>query len=201
MDSELGRLWGDLYMDDREPNSFINEIAKMGDQMGRHQLGLEQFLDRLKVMKSQTSDKAVADRIQDAIDNLDAPKVKVDLPSDTPAVLRKAFEDLADIPTARKKAPKGARVPTRIGTGTLEPGAPSVLEKKEAILRHLIAGDEPELLRMGEAERKLQTRDFHEGTDAASTMWRIMELATNNEAVKKWLREKMREARVKAGGQ
>jgi hypothetical protein len=198
LDSELGALWADLYMDDREPNSFINEIARMGDQMGRDKLELSKFIDRLREMKKTAADQGVADRIQRAIDAIDAPPLgrKVDLPADAPKALRDAFEKLAAIPTARIKVPKGSFM-RRVGTGSFEPGKPSLIEKKEDIIRRLLAGDEQELLRLGAAERELNQRDFHEGTDAATTMWDIMQKATSDPEVQAWLKRMMLEARKK----
>jgi hypothetical protein len=204
LDSELGKLWADLYADDREPNSFVNEIARMGDEMGNHRFELGEFVQRLKKMKTEAVDSAIADRIQKALDAIDAPPVKLDLPPDIPATLRKAFEDLAAIPTARisvpakKKGEAHAPLARVVGNTHFRSGEPSVIQKKQDILRQIAAGD-PEFVRGSSAADALSTHDLHEGTDAATTMWRIMDLAVQDPAVKAWLKEKTLEARKKAG--
>lgn len=163
-DSEMGQLWRDLYMDDREPNSFVNEIARMGDRM--HYISgdadLEQdVLPLLEKLKGRASDSAVAERIQRAIDGISAPPVAVpDLPEGTPAPIRAALEKLSKIPTARKKG--------RVGLNTLKE---SVLDKKVRLLREFVEGG----VRGRDFEREFEERDLHESTDGAFRMWRAVE--------------------------
>lgn len=193
MDSDIGGLWQDLVMDSRVENSFVNEIARMGDDMGRGKLGLEQFLDRLKEMEKSAPDSAVASRIKQTVDNLSAPPVKLDLPDDTPPVLRKAFEDLAAIPTARKKRTEGAG--RQMMAGTQVPDE-SVVERKQRALKQLVEGDGQ--VSMRDIEQELERRDFHESVDSATTMWSIMEKAMSDRTVQLWIREKLKEARARS---
>jgi hypothetical protein len=158
LDSEVGSLWADLYADDREPNSFINEIARTGEDLGTGKIDLDEVLKRLRTLKEQASDKAVADRIDRAIERIDAPPVKVpDLPG-IPAPVKKFLEDLAKIPTARKTGRIGASNPRE-----------SVLDKKIQAIRDFSEGK----IRDRELERKLTERDLHESADGAFAMWRL----------------------------
>lgn len=192
MDSDIGQLWQDLANDDREPNSFVNEIAHMGDEMGRHRMSLQQVLDRLRQMEGQASDSAVAARIKQTVDHLSAPPAgKLDLPADMPEKLRAAFHQFADIPTARMTASKDAH--KRVGNETITPVSP--LDKKLAAIKQLLAGDGSAF----DIERALMNRDYHESADAATTMWSIMEKAVSDKAVQAWIRNTMRAARQKKG--
>ena len=167
IDSELGGLWLDLYYDDREPNSFVNEIAQIGEQVGSGQLPLDQALQRLARMKGRATDQTIADRIQAAIDNMDAPPVELpDLPDTVPGAVRRALRRLADIPTARR---------LRVGPRRLDQ---TVLDKKIDIVRKIDAGE----IRM-DAARRLQDRDLHESGDGAVSMWRIFERLMNSDWV------------------
>jgi hypothetical protein len=162
MDSELGSLWLDLYADDREPNSFINEIAHIGEDVGTGELSLTEALSRLEAMKGRATDSAIVSRIQRAIDAIDAPPVDLpDLPDTVPDAVKRALRQLADIPTARKR--EGA-----VGTGRFY--GESVLDKKLDVVRRIDAGDRDRQL-----EFLLRERDLHEGTDGAVEMWRIFE--------------------------
>jgi hypothetical protein len=159
LDSELGKLWSDLYGDDREPNSFINEIAHIGEDVGTGKLPLAQAIERLKRLKGRATDQAVADRIQSAIDAMDSPPVDLpDLPDTVPDAVKRALRRLADIPTARKKG--------RVG---LHHRDKSVLEEKIDVVRRIDARGGN---RVG---RELEERDLHESADGAMEMWRIFE--------------------------
>ena len=158
-DSELGKLWSDLYGDDREPNSFINEIAHIGEDVGTGKLPLAQAIERLKRLKGRATDQAVADRIQSAIDRIDAPTVDLpDLPDTVPDAVRRALRQLADIPTARKKGRVGLHYRDK-----------SVLEEKVDIVRRIDSSGR------GPLDRELEGRDLHESADGAMEMWRIFE--------------------------
>jgi hypothetical protein len=112
-------------------------------------------------MKAGASDPVVAGRIQQAIDSMDAPPAgTLDLPDNMPAAMRRAFEELSRIPTARRTG--------RIGASTTDT---SVLDKKLEILRRIQAGSVAPI----EAERLLQNRDLHESADGATQMWAIFE--------------------------
>jgi hypothetical protein len=160
LDSSLGKLWGDLYNDQREPNSFINEIANAGNSMGRDEQSLNQVIARLEKLKGQASDSGIADRVQEAIDGMNAPEVKVPKIEGVPPAIQRFLEELADIPTARKTG--------RIGASQRKT---SVLDDKIQIIRDIQAGK----LRSEEAERKLKNRDLHESADAAHKMWKLAE--------------------------
>ena len=191
LDSELGGLWQALVMDDREPNSFVNEIGRMGDDVGREHIGLAQAIDRLKKMKVRATDKSIADRIQETIDAVDAPPAgKWVMPDDTPPALKKAFDDLAAIPTAR-------RTSGRIGASRLDG---SVLDKKLKIMHDLLTRSDSERLTTLDVEQGLAKRDLHESADGATAMWGIFERALANPEVRKWLRVKVVEARARAAG-
>lgn len=188
MDSEIGKLWQDLVADPREPNSFVNEIARMGDEMGMQRLNLSQVIDRLREMKGEAVDSGVADRIQTTIDAVDAPPAgDLNLPSDLPVPLRNAFQQLAGIPTARKRD-------ARVGNARI--GDESVLDKKLALIRALETGG-PEVTGSSGAdiERRLFERDLHESADAATTMWKLFEGLRRDKAVQAWIRNKVRAAR------
>jgi len=160
LDSEVGSLWGDLYADDREPNSFLNEIAHIGEDLGEAKIDLNEVLKRLRALKERASDKAVADRIEKAIEGIDAPPVKVpDIPG-IPAPVKKFLEELAKIPTARKTGRIGASNPRE-----------SVLDKKIKAIRDFTEGK----MRAMELERKLEERDLHESADGAFAMWKLGE--------------------------
>jgi hypothetical protein len=170
LDSELGELWQDLYRDDREPNSFINEIAHLGEDVGTGKLPLAQALTRLAGMKGRATDPAVADRIQAAIDAMDAPPVELpELPDTVPDAIRRALRRLADIPTARIK---GGRM---VG---LKHRDTSILEDKIDVVRRIDSGE----IRRG-PEMELMNRDSHESGDGALEMWRIFERLTAPEWV------------------
>jgi hypothetical protein len=190
LDSDIGQLWQNLTMDDRVPNSFVNEIAALGDDMGRQKLTLQQVLDRLREMQGEAPDKFIADRIRETVDNLTVPAAgKLDLPEGMPKTLRDALTKLSEIPTARIKATPKER--TRVGATVI--GEDSVLEKKMAAIRQLMAGEGSTF----EIVQALRKRDFHESVDAAPTMWSIMERALADKAVEKWIRETLRAARAK----
>lgn len=176
MDSSLGELWQDLYMDDREPNSFVNEIARIGERVGTGEISLDQALDMLKALKGRAGDKAIEERIQNTINDLDAPKVSLpDLPDTVPAVVKDALQKLADIPTARRTG--------RIGGSHV---AQSVLNKKLDIVRKIDAGWPG---RLGEADSELGNRDLHESADGALQMWRLFESLRTNVDVRRWIRD------------
>lgn len=182
LDSDLGTLWADLYMEDREPNSFINEIAHIGEDVGTGKLPLATALTRLKTMKDRATDSAVADRIQKAIDNMDAPPVTVpDLPDTVPEVVKKALRELAEIPTARRTG--------QVGMGQRKR---SVFDEKLGIILRIDEGDEDREL----AER-LANRDLHESVDGALTMWRLFEAMQTNQEVRRWRMDAWRRAHPK----
>jgi len=163
LDSSLGELWSDLYTDQREPNSFINEIARLGEGVGKKregQLDLESdVIPGLKKLKTRASDSAVADRIQETIDALSAPPAKpLDLPEGVPGPVRRALEDLARIPTARKTGQIGANRETV-----------SVLDQMLDTVRKISRGE----MDPREAERELTKRHLHESGDGAVQMWEI----------------------------
>ena len=169
MDSELGGLWWDLYHDDREPNSFVNEIAKIGEDVGKGSLPLSQALTRLQALKGRATDSAVADRIQRAIDGMDTPPVELpDLPDSVPAAVRRALQALADIPTARKSNIRG------------QSQKESALDSKIDIVRRIDSG---EIGRLGDAEQQLRKRNFHESIDGSVEMWRIFDSLANPQIV------------------
>jgi hypothetical protein len=179
LNSELGELWAALYTDDREPNSFVNEIALIGEQVGAGQLPLVQALERLARMKERATDKAVEARIQQAIDAMDAPAVTVpDLPDTVPASIKEALRKLAEIPTARSTKVRG------IGRGE-----PSVFDRKLDIIRRIDAGDEERRLDM-----MLRERDLHESVDGAVVMWRLFEGTDIMRDLARWRREAYRRA-------
>lgn len=173
LDSEMGQLWQDLYADDREPNSFINEIARMGDEMGKNDLGEAEVIKRLRAMQTRATDKTIADRIGQTADKMDAPPVQLEFPEGTPVPLQDLIRKLAEIPTARKRSLKGERV----GTGRLTDK--SVVDRKMDIIRKIASGG---YRRSFEAEHDLGVRDYHEGVDAATSMWSVLEkgLARNH---------------------
>lgn len=178
LDSELGELWQALYTDDREPNSFVNEVARIGEQVGTGELPLDQALQRLARMKGRATDKAVEARIQQAIDAMDAPKVTVpDLPDTIPAKIREALRKLAEIPTARSTKVRG------IGRGE-----GSVFDQKLDIIRRIEAGDEERRL-----DVMLRERTLHESVDGALEMWRLFEGIDLRELAQ-WRREAYRRA-------
>lgn len=184
LDSEFGELWQVLYQDDREPNSFVNEIARMGEQVGTGQLPLAQALERLARMKDQATDQTVANRIQRAIDAMDAPPVTVpDLPDTVPASVREALRRLSEIPTARSTKVRG------IGRGE-----PSVFDRKLDIIRRLEAGDEERRL-----DAMLRERNLHESVDGALEMWRLFENIPMKELMQ-WRRDAYRRAHPEGGG-
>lgn len=162
LDSGMGQLWQDLYVDNREPNSFVNEIAGIGERVGTGEISLNQGLDMLRALKGRAGDKAVEDRIQSTINDLDAPKAgKLDIPEGVPGLVRDALMKLADIPTARRTG--------RIGASHTNE---SVLNKKLDVVRKINSGEIP---RMSEAERLLGQHDLHESADAAPEMWKIFD--------------------------
>lgn len=183
LQSEVGSLWTDLYEDDREPNSFVNEIGRMGDDLGRRKIELSDLVDRLKKMKGRSSDAGVAARIQEAIDKLDAPEVKLpDFAPDTPDFVQKYFRDLAKIPTARRTG--------RIGTGRIQE---PMLDRKLKVLKRMQDGNISP--REGLRELKNMARDStHEGVDGAYKMWDLEQEAfddgprgVNKVAIRAWL--------------
>src|SRR4029453_15397728 len=132
LDSEIGKLWIDLVSDNRESNSKVNEIARLGERLGVGDAEIDKdILPRLKEMKADAPDSAVAERIQETIDELTVPEVKdLDIPEGTPPVIREWLEQMAKVPTMRK-----IDSVRRGGDGE------SVLSKKLAMVRRAAAGE------------------------------------------------------------
>lgn len=170
-DSAMGELWQELYADDREPNSFVNEIAQMGDRMGmRGDADLERdVIPMLERLRERASDSVIQKRIQETIDDLSAPPMAVpDLPEGTPVPIRAAMETLSKIPTARKRG--------RIGAAFVrEP----ILQKKAKLIRDFVAGE----VGFREFENQLHERDLHESADGAYRMWVPFERLFNREPI------------------
>lgn len=165
LDSAVGRLWLDLYHDQRPSNSYLNRIAQLGDNLGAGNVDLQDdVLPALRQLKADAPDTAVADRVQRAIDAIDAPPAQVpDLPDNVPPAVRAWLDQLAHIPTARKTG--------RFGTGYVDT---SVLDKRIAAVRTLSTPGTSRMER-DRAERELKARDLHESVDGAGQMWRLTE--------------------------
>lgn len=166
LDSSMGELWAALYEDQREPNSFINELARLGDDLGLGKADLQDdVLPKLRDLKARASDKAVADRIQKTIDEIDAPPVQVpDLPEGVPASVKNYLEQLAHIPTARKTG--------RIGASTVRQ---SVLDQQVDLIRRISRGE----VDYRQASSMLRKRHLHESADGATRMWSLAERLFN----------------------
>jgi len=103
LDSNLGKLWVDLYHDQRSPNSFVNRVEKIGEDLGFGKASSAQTIDRLKALKTDAPDSVVADRIQKVIDAIDYPsKPLPKIPEGTPPVLADLIKKFNDIPLARR---------------------------------------------------------------------------------------------------
>jgi hypothetical protein len=159
LDSEVGSLWADLYADDREPNSFINKIAKLGDELGEDKVSLTDVVKRLKELRGEATDTGVQARMDKAIEAIDAPPFKMpNLPEGLPAPIRKYLSDLAEVPTARKTG--------RVGSSLIQE---PVIDQKIKAIRDFSEGK----IRGRELERILQQHDLHESADGALKMWKL----------------------------
>jgi hypothetical protein len=131
MDSELGKLWIDMVSDPREPNSFVNEIATIGEDVGRGNLSIDEAGDRLRKLAARSGDQGVADHLNRTADELiDAPPIpKIDVPDSVPAPVRAWLEEIAKIPVFRRKNIRGYR-----NTGQ------SVIDEAQQLVREISEG-------------------------------------------------------------
>lgn len=104
LDSQLGNLWTDLVVDQREPNSTVNAVARIGERVGAGDLSLTAAFKELRGLRVR--DQAVKRRIEQAIGQMDAPGPlpKIDVPRNTPPAIRRWLKEIASVPTMRRKS-------------------------------------------------------------------------------------------------
>lgn len=161
LDSSIGSLWTDLYADDRPANSLINEIAHIGEDVGTGKLDLSEALTRLKALADRAPNAAVRQRILDVIENLDSPRVQLDIPESVPDVVKKYLRELERIPSIRKRN-------VRIGVSQRKD---SVLDEVMDLIRKIDQGEVSPF----QAESLLRQRRVHESFDGGVKMWLLTE--------------------------
>lgn len=87
---------------------LYNEAGKLVTQSVRGNITTEQLIDGLKELRQRVKDERAARYLDDAIKDIDSPKVKVNIPEDAPAVLRELVEALERNPLTRKPGRNGA---------------------------------------------------------------------------------------------
>lgn len=132
MDSQIGHLWQDLASDKREPNSVINEIGDIGQDVGRGKITLIDAADRLERLQHKASDPAVKKRIGEAVDEISGPHDKPDLPDNVPPEARAWIDSLSQIPTLRRTDVQGMRTSRN---------EPSVYEQALDLVKRAAAGE------------------------------------------------------------
>jgi hypothetical protein len=157
LDSEIGGLWTDLYGDDRPKNSLLNEITDIGHKLGRGQISLDQALDELKRLKQQEGGSSpIGNRIQSAIDAIDAPKVELNFPEGTPDVIKRYVNDVAAFSTARQP-----------GRG----GEPSLVDQLMETIRRIGAGEGD--FRSADSDLAAPRTNIHESVDGGYQLQRL----------------------------
>ena len=156
LDSQLGELWTSLVVDEREPNSTVNAVAHIGEDVGTGKISLDEAADRLRALR--VTDQGVAGRIAETITGITepTPPPRIDVPANTPPVIRQWLEDLAQIPTMRKTRFPGSHRDR------------SVLDEALDLVRQISAQTpESRTMSAGEAESKLSglTHNVHESID------------------------------------
>jgi hypothetical protein len=112
MDSSIGELWQNLAGDGRVPNSTLNEVNKIGDDLGRGKIDVPTARALIRGIK--TDSPAVRDRINKAVAELEVKPSKVDVPDNVPAEVRSILNNLNEIPAYHNKSPntRGTQGPT-----------------------------------------------------------------------------------------
>lgn len=187
-DSEMGQLWNDLYRDDRAPNSVLNEIARLATSMSQGDRPFEDVLADLRKMASSNGgqDPVVAKRIQNAIDDIDAPAFEMPkLPDSAPPELRQMVEDLGKIPTARRRGVMGT-------SGRNKSVIDDLVDAIGRIDRN--EGDH------FQNQRELEKHPLHESRDGATQIWKVFDQygplgdREKYKAVRAWMRDRARAA-------
>jgi hypothetical protein len=165
-DSALGTLWIDLVSDSREPNSVVNEIAHIGEDVGRGTLSLDDAAARLRELQAVAPDQGVAKRIEETIRRITAPpSPPIDVPDNTPPSVRSWLEQLAAIPTMRKT------------DNGMDRRDKSVLDEALDLVRQISEGQRTGTRTMsaGEAQRRLTLlpNNIHESIDGVYQARRI----------------------------
>lgn len=188
LDSQLGTLWQDLVADTREPNSFVNAAARIGENVGTGTISLDEAADRLRQLSAGATDQAVARRIDATIRGITepTPPPRIDVPDNVPPAVRRWLDDLARIPTMRK---------------TDLPGEQSALDEALALVREIsqqgLTGRRT--MSSGDAENRLLgiTQNVHESIDGVYHARRLTGRTFNTEnpdwpAIRDWLRGRRR---------
>ena len=189
-DSEIGKLWNDLYRDDRAPNSLLNELARLATSMSQGDRPFEDVLADLRKMASSNggNDPQVAKRIQEAVGALEAPAFEMpDLPDSTPEPLRRLVADLGKIPTARRRGVQGT-------SGRNKSVIDDLVDAIGRIDRN--EGDH------FQNQRELEKHPLHESRDGATQIWRLFDQVgplgdkDRYKAIRAWMRERDRAAQA-----
>ncbi|MGE5828527.1 MAG: hypothetical protein ACM30G_09220, partial [Micromonosporaceae bacterium] len=187
LDSQLGQLWTALTADNREPNSFVNAAAHIGEDVGTGKISLDEAADRLRQLSARATDQAVARRIDATIRGIteSSPPPRIDVPDNVPPAVRRWLDDLARIPTMRKTdLPRNRR-------------EQSALDEALALVREIsqqgLTGQRT--MSAGDAEMRLLgiTQNVHESIDGVYHARRLTGRTFNTEnpdwpAIRDWLR-------------
>jgi 8-oxo-dGTP pyrophosphatase MutT (NUDIX family) len=192
MDSVMGSLWEDLYGDDRTPNSFINEVAKLGEGLSPYRGGesdsIDKLIPKLRELATRAPDKGVAARITKAADDLEAPHTPVpDLPDDTPEPLRKFIEEMNKNAMAR-----------RTGDFHMYHNVDESLVQRTAKLFHDVAsGDSVTSPRDADTKLRKIIYAYHESTDGEYQLRDLYGKSKVDDEIRRWAREAYRARQAK----
>jgi hypothetical protein len=187
LDSEIGQLWTDLVSDKREPNSRLNNITRIGEDVGTGKMSLDEAAGELRKMAKTAPDRAVARRLEHAADAITAgPTPKIESPEGTPPAVHKFLQDLAAIPTMRKKDP-------------LHPNEVTVLERA----RRLVQDAHNNPTATSDFQREVPKLAPHESVDGGYEAQRIVHrfasAAREDPSVRRWLHAEPPRGEFKVG--
>lgn len=168
MDSEIGQLWQDLAKDNRLPNSDLNKITVIGQQLAKGDINLNQAGAELNGIRNGLTDGPIKDRFTQTVSALGGPKApEVHVPDNTPASVKEWLQKVADTPTFNKHRPGQS------GTA---------FEELQDLVREVSEGNRP----LG-AETKLGgIGNVHESTDGYYALRREAGKVFSTPEARKW---------------
>jgi hypothetical protein len=155
-DGEIGLALSRMGQDERldvggEP--LRNVLGQIATDVNRGSITPSQGLERYKALAARLPEGSKAkDTLESAIRQIDAPVRKPDLPEGTPDFLRKLADQLAEIPIARKAAPRSGRA--------------GELDQVEALARELTDGKPKSIFTAREALDKMIGSRHESASDA-----------------------------------
>lgn len=103
MDSEIGQLWSDLAKDNRLPNSDLNKITAIGQDLGRGNITTKQAATELNGIRNGLTDGPVKDRFTEAVRGLDVKPSEYNVPDNTPKEVTDWLDHINAIPAFHNK--------------------------------------------------------------------------------------------------